>query len=380
MHRPTRISCFVLWILAVCLTRGTAVQAQQDPAEWLVIADQVACSSCAVSIDTVAELGASDDDGIVISRLVAVGALADGRWVAFEPSDPGALKFYDPVGRFQQRLDAKGQGPGEYTGVHRILRAKEGHYWIYDISQARMNLVDEQFRYLDSNRFGIEALRIVPLAMGEFVVNAITAQGAANGDLIHVVDQFGTSRLSIGGNGRPLDFRRGRHVRHKILAVRHGGEIWAAPMHRYELTAYSPESGSVIHRIRRDAPWFRPHDDTSTRMDLRSGPPNPKIREMATDEEGRIWVVTWVADQEWERAVETMTDPAGGPDRNGLYDSVVEVLDPEQGRLLARARLPDALGLVDMGSSDSPGPVFYSAVQEATGYISVRILRASLRQ
>lgn len=344
-------------------------------AQARVVPDRPSCDSCRISIRQAVEFGAADDEGIVMSRWVAVHSLRDGRWASTEVTDPGAIRFYGSSGEFTHRIDAMGEGPGELKGVHDVFRDPEG-YLVYDISLSRLTWVAEDFMYRRSERFPIQALRMARLADGYLAINAVTGRSGRTGDLVHVVSSRGEVRSSLGGDG-PVDFSEGSHVRHRLVAVDSRDRIWIAPPNRYEIRSFDGQ-GRQLSVVRRDASWFRPHSNTGTPFEVHEGPPNPQVRDLVVDDTGVLWVLLWVADGEWESAIREMEDPAVGPERNRLFDSVVEALDAESGSLLARTRVDEALNDVSMAEDLGAGALFYRVVQETTGFISVGVLEFTL--
>jgi hypothetical protein len=63
-----------------------------------------------------------------------------------------------------------------------------------------------------------------------------------------------------------------------------------------------------------------------------------------------LWTFARVADSNWADALETVKDPYGRPrvgvpqgSQSDFYDSIIEVIDPATGRLLASTRIGAAL-------------------------------------
>ena len=69
---------------------------------------------------------------------------------------------------------------------------------------------------------------------------------------------------------------------------------------------------------------------------------------MYEDENGRLWVAVWVPDAQWEDAYEVTIDPNGRRretvhDYGRLWDTIVEVIDPFRGQVLASERTDPAI-------------------------------------
>lgn len=71
-------------------------------------------------------------------------------------------------------------------------------------------------------------------------------------------------------------------------------------------------------------------------------PPEPRLQAVRQDREGRLWVMVQVAGKEWRKGVIAGASGHDGRvvDWNAYYDTVIEVIDPDTGRLLQTTRLP----------------------------------------
>ncbi len=345
-----------------------------SPAVSQAVADSPACDDCEVRFSRLTALGAQDDDGIVSSIAVGVAALGDSLFGVFEPSVPGRLKLHRRGdGSYLRTLGSSGQGPGEYTGIHRVLQHADGSVTLIDSGNGRLNSLDDELRFVDSTPFRVRPFRSALARDSVLFVNAMTPGSAPEGHLLHLVGLDGEIRISFGGDGSPLDLRPGRHVLQRVIAA-NDSLLVAAPQNEYRLDLYD-YSGALVRSISREAKWFEPHDDTGARIRLPAPPPNPKIRELAWDSEGRLWVVSWVPDPEWPESVREASE-LYGPNRNDHYDTVVEVLDLAEMKVIARGRYDRAL----QGHVSGASLTFHEVVQLPTGFLEVGIVRAELHE
>ncbi len=366
-------------IVTLLLVSGSAAGAPRVSGQIrpVAIGSEPSCDSCAIWLDLIVEFGDQNDDGIVMSRWMAPYALRDGKWASMDARDPGAFRFYDASGQYTHRIDALGQGPGEYRGVAGIFPTSDG-YLIYDRGLGRLSWVSNEFEFLDSRSFPVLALRMEMLPNGDLVYNAVSPSPAARGHLIHVADTAGNPKAVFGGDGRPIDLRMGDHTLHRVIEVAADGTIWTSRLDRYELTAYSPR-GDTLRVLTRSADWFQPDAGTSVPVDrLLSQPPKPRIVNIVSDDHGLLWVLIHVPDKRWIDAVRNRRLPTEVPEDNGYLDSVIEVLDPAAGQLLARIRVPEAIRELSMAKEVGAGVLFYRLVERDDGFFSVGILRAGL--
>ena len=104
-------------------------------------------------------------------------------------------------------------------------------------------------------------------------------------------------------------------------------------------------SGQLVRLLERDASWFPPWTNHSGQIDVDKPP--PRLLSMRVDPQGLLWVLTMVADANYvpiaqriagkERPVWTVAD------ESRLNDTIIEVIEPTTGRLIATRRFPQAL-------------------------------------
>ncbi len=365
----SRLQIAMLAFLALLFPSFGPLRAQ----ERVRVPDNPVCPDC-LELEVMLSFGFADDEGALHTRIPAITLLPDGRWVVFEPTVGGTIRTYNSDGSFRRAWETDGEGPGEYRGLSRILPNEPDGFVLYDITNARLSYVDEDFSFLSSNAF-FQAIRIEALSGGSFVVNATMPRTAAHGHVVNVVDFLGRVQASFGGKGRPIDFREGPHVRHRVIAVDQSNDIWTGYMEKYELEKFSSDGRLLLH-ISRIADWFIPHSNTLPPRDVNSDPPNAKLRELTLDNDGLIWTVVFVADPDWKAAAPDEFDPYANLANDDVYDSIVEVIDPASGRVLGRARSDFMLRKVNIVGPKFGAPLYFRTIQLDDGFIQADVLRA----
>jgi hypothetical protein len=141
--------------------------------------------------------------------------------------------------------------------------------------------------------------------------------------------------------------------------------IWAVPnFSNYEIEEWS-DDGRLIRTLTRDAPWYAP-SGPEAQLRWISGVTTPPaaIPAVHVDAEGRLWILSLVAKDDWKRAYERRD--VQSPPGYLKFDTVIEVIDPGRGRVLARRRLPIlATGFV--------GPDLFSYAESETGVPTITI-------
>jgi len=343
--------------------------------ETVLVPDTPICVDC-LELEVVLSFGFADDEGALLTRYPAISRLPNGGWVVFESTLRGVIRIYNPDGSFQRAIEARGEGPGEYRGLSRIMPDGDDGYVLYDLTGARLSYVADDFSFLHSSRF-LPATRIEALSDGSFVVNATLPRTVAQGHVVNVVDSAGSVRASFGGSGRPIDLRI-FHARHRLISVDPSDKIWTGYIEKYQLEKYSAD-GRLLRSISRIADWFRPHTEIRPPRDANSDPPNPMLREITVANDGRIWAMVWVAGPDWREGLPPENDPVGRYDDDKTYDTVLESIDPENGRVVARTRADYALRKVHIAAFESEEPLYFRTIQQDDGFIRADILRPVFR-
>jgi hypothetical protein len=171
------------------------------------------------------------------------------------------------------------------------------------------------------------------------------------------------------------------------------GHFWALAPNRYELELWH-ESGRLVERLEVAAPWFRAWDENPARTaggavrivdgalviggerPAAAQPPH-RLTRISEDDQGLVWVSAHVPSAQWA----ALPDP--GPDRHPdarameqaqrNFDTVIEVIDPARGTLLASLRLPaQSLSALD-------AQTYWTRAQDPrTGLVQVQIWYAAL--
>lgn len=150
------------------------------------------------------------------------------------------------------------------------------------------------------------------------------------------------------------------------LAKAESGRIWAAHQGQYLIELWDLEGRKHVE-VRGSLERFE-------RSDL----PRPSITGVWEDA-GLLWVMIHVADPRYAENVQKLEDPGDGlgprigpADGHALYDTVLEVIDPASGQLVATRRFDDSLNTL---GDDAPIIAYRLS---ADGSPLVDVLRASL--
>lgn len=312
----------------------------------VVVPDAPACAACSLTVSAVVELGDREGPGIV-GEQTEIGRSDDGDYYVSSLLQEGRLLRFSPDGVFLDAIGRAGEGPGEY--VWPVLMGGDADaLTILDIRRFRVTTI----------RGGVIATARLPLLVDDFallpdgrhVYNGFAYEPREADQPLHLYDETsGRVTPSFGGEGvrvvqaaePPTEVRR-------RVAGAADGRIWAASWTRYRIDKWDPD-GDRITRIERDAPWFRPGEESpGLPNEFEPSPVTLGVRDWG---DGLLMVVVNVADADWRPAAPARVvqghELLSAAQQEELFDTVIEVLDTRSGTVLARTRVDEnAIGLV----------------------------------
>lgn len=369
-HRGSRI--ILLAVLMLCFLGPSVLGAQVD-----TVLVSGSCSSCGINLERVAVLGGVDlPFELTIASQIAV--TSDGRLIVGPTANEAELAVFDRAGRFDHTLGRSGDGPGEYRQIRAVLASRADSVKVLEFAAVTTLRPDLTFADRD--------LLQAPLAdgwtlspSGELILLAVPVGQGKSRNQLHVVGANGAIVSSFAPAPREYDPRTDYPERLGAVAssFRYGG-IWLAKANRHEATLYVDEEPRQL-LVRRGAGAFASWEG-STQGEGIVVPPRPAVEALTERSDGLLTLVTRVADASWEFNRRNMLREAGpeGPnprtlDRQLLFDSVVEVLDPETGRMWGQATSDHYLRSV---SGD--GSLLYAPVVDVIGRVRLHIFRVQL--
>lgn len=318
------------------------------------------CSACDVEPTAVVEFGSLDGPGVVGAPAHVVRRQS-GEWVLADYHHKGVLKIYDAEGHFRRGVGRSGQGPGEYEIPERLFVTRGDSLKVVDFAGNRITTLSPSLSYVRSRPIGVSGQAIAMLPDG-IVVAARVVTAESVGLPLHLIGPDGEIVRSFGADP-PISQIGNSDVMWRGLASTSDG-VWSADLLRYRLEHWSID-GTLIQRLERDVEWFPPQVEYGVRQDP-DHEPSPGLRSISTDAQGRLWTIVDVPDRNWQTAFELGTDLYGRRtkmirDVNKYYDTIVEAIDPESNRVVARARFDQSItgfagdGLVFASELRGPG-------------------------
>ncbi len=337
------------WAWLVWIGVGLAVPAQGQ--EIIDVPDGPACA-CELRVTRVVTL--SDPDGHAgLAWPLKVERVHDGHVLVVPLDRQGELLQFGADGVFVRRIGRPGRGPREFGGVLAIASGPADSTFVMDASNRRLVVLDPDLEIARSAPLPVMGGWFGVLNDGSVVVLTGVPRGpGGSADRLALLDrELAVVRTFLPGAVPtfPDEIRAAR----RRIGVASDGTIAVGLVDRYEIEVWGSD-GTHRRTLRRSPPWF-PSSPAPVDPDARDdAPPRPLLDEaprIAPD--GRIWAVSWIADDGWREALGPVRsirgETATGPvlERQSDYlDAVVENIDPVTGRVQASVRVDPALRLI----------------------------------
>ncbi len=311
------------------------------PAQHLrTVPPEPSCPACTIVFERLAEFGEAEGDGWV--DLTPRFAVQRDRVVLVNLQGRDRLRVFSRSGAFERIVGRRGGGPGEYGLIMDVVASPDGRLHVVDREHRRITVLDEELKVervvpLPGLPVGVGLL---PLEDGGYVANLLVPTSESLGRPLHRLASDGTALLSYDVRSEEVRLERTLDQLRRLASSR-DGTFWSAV-----------SSGYVIERHTMDGPlqgsWVLPPPwEEVEESRIRAGFPQPLLMTLQEDPEGLLWVVSRRADPGWEEAMSSSFGAHGWTPQidvfEGYFDSVVDVLDPESGRLVVRFDWPGYL-------------------------------------
>ena len=323
-------------ILLGCLLPHLAAWAQPT----VRIRDAGSCQACRIVLDPVVALGTDDGPGIITSVDAQAIRTRAGEYIVRGMYAP-SLTVFGPTGRYRRTVGRSGGAPGEFRGIGSIASYRGDSLLVLDWGSRRFSVLDSTFAYRRGGPLPFTpGLATVAFADGTFVHHVHVQSPERVGLPLHRVSADGTWLRSFGsatGVSRP-DVPL---LMSRTIAAADAVHLWVAPVSAYEVEFIDGTTGRVVRRLLRSVPWFPDGRRPGFIASAIDRPPPPLLVALRQDAAGYLWVALAVPDRAWRTQVEA---DAGGHgfrvrDEQGYYDTILEVIEPSTGTLLASTRV-----------------------------------------
>jgi hypothetical protein len=274
------------------------------------------CPRCRIVLARENLVGTEDGPGAVSGFFVPMVS-CDGHGHVFATNAYlRKIAMFDSSGNFVRSIGREGRGPGEFDGF--VLQdVYRDTLYVFDVAKRRIVLFREDGTVIRDYPWAEPGQGAQVLSRNRF----LNLQLYPDGLQARIVDTLGkviaVPSAKLGDIRGPSPFYR--------YAPSRNGSIWAAHSTEYVIDRYNG-AGTLIETLNVPTPWFEP-----SAGGLPRSPTGPIISDIQEDENGLLWVVITVPDPEGS----SKTDNPRLYDFSGLFDSVIEAIDPVRRDVIA---------------------------------------------
>lgn len=366
--------CYSL-ICAVGVLGGSSIAGAQRPIE---VDDRTTCERCTITVRKVLSLTHKRPEHKFLAAPSSIAVDSRGRFVVTLGSR-GVPRVYDATGRLLRTIGRVGSGPGQYRDAMLALVGSMDTLVVLDRANARMSVVGPNLNFVRSAPLPNGVFAATTTQDRTLVVNAHVMDFTRVALPLHSFDAVGNYVKSFGDNDEPFIPGAAPPMMRNLSSARAGGFWSSSVLGRYIVEQWST-SGEALTRISRRPPWF-PWTEQPKRGFSRESPPSPRIISIVEDPHGLLWVVARVSDRRWQEAIRWSPNADGEAamipeilDHDLVDDTVIDVLDPANGRLLVSQRFDTALL-----QFIAPGRIA-RALRLGDGTVEVQIHQVDLRK
>lgn len=328
-------SAVLIWLAAFIGVISAPAQVSRRPRIVKIEDAAPRCRRCSLALDTVAVLGR--DEGRIARYPIQVTRDGRGRYyVTVRP--PGDLVLaYDSAGRFLRRIGQRGRALGQFDFPIWVAAGTGDSLRIFDFTTATETVLDPSWRAVRRD-VGVSPTLLWRGNGSRVVTSADPGDPSASTSAVQILGNNGRV-VATFNRAPPGDTTSGRAVP-RVAASADGG-VWTMDPLTYTARKWSA-AGELEFELRRSAPWLQhslPISDGVFGFE-----PSPRIWDIREDRQHRLWVLAGVAAQNWKEALGEPNQSGSGwayqnIDRGRLFDSIIEVLDPDTGGLIVSFRV-----------------------------------------
>jgi len=338
LHATANIVPFAVFSLA------STVSAQSKVID---IPSEPTCSKCRILMQPVVEIGKGGDELGSFSYWPSnISRDSRGRYYFALPfAEETAPAVYDANGKYLTTIGGVGEGPGEFRMPMHILIAPGDTIHVFDRTLARHTVVSPSYEYVRSNRIPRRHRTAAILKNGIIALNASVPDAGRIGKYIHLFDPegayLGAFTDSIEIHNPATSSTNWQWV---LSRSSQGNRFWATRLaFRYQIRLWD-DHGRLLKTLQPAAAWYKPYERVIAPAPDRL--PISTIYGSWEDESGYLWVIGDVASPNWRRFLARKPKRVEGAlvyetiDRQGMYDTVIEVFNPRTNRLVVSQRFP----------------------------------------
>lgn len=354
----------------VLLTVGEAHA--QDVVE---IGDAPACPECRVVAKHVATLGGSATDSVLLRANSKLAVDSRGRFYVGQTFTAGIIAMFSASGELVRTFGREGEGPGEFGVRMSHVTVGRGDT-IHVFERNRHTRLEPGLGGLvDVRTLSVPVWEVYALRDGRLVGHYPLYGAGETVTPLHLFDRTGEVVRTFSRSDGPIDYYTELHMAIRVLAESRSGKLWIGRPNAYRVELWDT-SGTHELNLSRDADWFRPW---AVPRDPLEEPPRPTLFGLMEHESGELWTAIQVADGEWRPHPESGREMTFEELARWDYDdTVIEVLDPEEARLVTRSRFDHLEVWLPQPNGDGPMLFYDQVVDPTTGIVRFEVWRVEI--
>ncbi len=340
-HGMRMLACHIKLALTMALG-GNVLEAQAV----VRIPSEVLCASCSIKVEKVVTL---QFDGDFSAPPTWLQRDPQGFYYLIDPGDR-LLKVFDANGRFVRQIGKRGGGPGEYETLRNVLIAGDGSIHVLDIALGRRSVFARDGAFLGSTSIRVQGGQGMPAALlpnNELIVNARFLPNDGQGYVLQRIDQKGVTTQRF--DAVDTEWRK-TWLQHRLLAVRADGGLVVARPFTFRIDLYNAAL-SKMQSIVRVAAWV-PSGEPAEQPSggVYDEPATPQLWSVWEAPSDLLWLLMYVPSRRWQPASPLPPDLPPSDRRLAALisrpriETIIEVVDLKQLRVLARTRVDGILG------------------------------------
>jgi hypothetical protein len=334
----------ILKPIALALVVASTAPGDSQGQEVVPIHGPATCEPCQITTELLVTLGTREGPGRVM-RPNAAALDSHGNYLVAHGDGtphPSQVWIFDSRGGFLQTIGREGDGPGEYRSIRRIDVLQGDTLEIFDQGLRRRTTLAPDFS-VHAIQSSFEAAAFVgsaKLSDGMLVLTQHLRSPGRIGFPLQLVDRTGRIVRSFGSVNPEYRPREPVKNWRFVTPNTNGSSVWSVGFGDYLIEQWDSD-GVRLRALQRVADWFVPYVLDVAQVTPDGPTPQPQVRLIKHDSSGRLWIVTRRATDNWRGVLRAHPDYSGHPwDLIPLWDTVLEVIDPDSGNLLVSHTLP----------------------------------------
>jgi len=322
-----------------------------DTENPIVVGDDPACENCSIELEKITRLGSFSDPGspALFANVSYRKDDGSGQFFVAPVQGAGQILIFSDDGDVVRTLGESGDGPGQFsTGIIRVEFGPDGEIYVLDRSLQRLTIFADDLTFRATQRLPFAP----PMDLWVLSEDRRLVQGWRQGQLrsdrqrgFHV---YSADHDLVSSTGRLWQGPVPRSYKPETATLMGSDYLWASMRRQYRFTQWSVYEEQPVRTLIRTASWFPV--DTSVAPEFQSPyieKPDPFVRGvMSARKKGYLWVLIDVADVDWtprELGTEQQPLTPENADFNGVFDTILEVIDTDAGEVVVRKRVDQAL-------------------------------------